>query len=138
MIEFLYKDDFRLEAETEVANWIRNTIEHFGCEEGEITFTFVDDDTLYAMNVEYLGHDTYTDIISFDYSLGNEIHGEVFISIDRVRENAATYEVSFEDELHRVIIHGILHYCGLKDKTEAESNQMRSAENAALLNRKFI
>ena len=84
------------------------------------------------MNVEFLQHDTLTDVISFDYSVGKTLQGDVFISVERVADNAKDFDVSFEAELHRVIIHGILHYCGYKDKTEADASLMRTKENEAL------
>jgi len=90
---------------------------------------FCDDDYLHKLNVEFLNHDTLTDIISFDYSVGKVIQGDVFISVERVAENAIEYKVSFLEELHRVIVHGILHYCGYKDKTEKDAVLMRSKEN---------
>ena len=80
------------------------------------------------INQQYLNHDTLTDIISFDYSIGNELHGDIFISVERVRENAVDFEVSFEDELRRVLVHGVLHYCGYKDKSEADELVMRQKE----------
>jgi rRNA maturation RNase YbeY len=80
------------------------------------------------INQQYLDHDTLTDIISFDYSIGNELHGDIFISIERVRENAQDYSVSFEEELKRVMVHGVLHYCGYKDKSEQDEKLMREKE----------
>jgi probable rRNA maturation factor len=84
---------------------------------------------LLEINQQYLDHDTLTDIISFDYSVGKELHGDIFISIDRVRENAVEFNVSFEDELNRVMVHGVLHYCGFKDKTEEDEKAMRIKED---------
>jgi len=81
------------------------------------------------LNVEFLKHDTLTDIISFDYSVGKELHGDIFISIERVKDNAKDFKTDIDLELHRVIIHGILHYCGYKDKTEADEKEMRAKEN---------
>ena len=81
------------------------------------------------LNEEYLNHDTLTDIISFDYSVGNELHGDIFISVERVRENATDFNVAFENELKRVMAHGVLHYCGYKDKTESDEQIMRSKED---------
>ena len=87
------------------------------------------------LNVDFLNHDTLTDIISFDYSVGKELHGDIYISVDRVKENALEFNVSFEDELARVIIHGILHYCGYKDKSDDDEKLMRSKENYYLAKR---
>jgi rRNA maturation RNase YbeY len=81
------------------------------------------------LNEQYLNHDTLTDIISFDYSVGNEIHGDIFISTERVKDNATDFKVSFEEELKRVMVHGVLHYCGYKDKTEEDEALMRSKED---------
>ena len=99
---------------------------------------FCDDEFLLDINKEFLHHDTLTDIISFDYSLGKQIHGEIYISVERVAENAINFETEFLDELHRVIIHGILHYCGYKDKTETSAKEMRLKENEALKQRNFL
>ena len=96
--------------------------------EGEINYIFCDDDYLVEINQHYLDHDTLTDIISFDYSIGKELHGDVYISIERVRENAVDFKVPFEEELKRVLIHGVLHYCGYKDKSEEDEKLMRQKE----------
>jgi len=97
--------------------------------EGDINYIFCDDEYLLEINKQYLDHDYYTDIISFDYSVGNELHGDIFISLDRVRENASDFNVTFEEELKRVIIHGVLHYCGFKDKSDDEELLMRLKED---------
>ena len=129
MINFNYETDFKLDSEGEVERWISNTIaaEQFKLE--EINYVFCDDDYLLKLNVEFLDHDTLTDIISFDYSVGKIIQGDIFISIERVVDNANDFGVVFEEELKRVIIHGILHYCGYKDKTDADAKVMREKEN---------
>lgn len=132
MIEFNYHTDFSLTNEIELIFWIENIISKFGFRMGDIEYNFVHDDELYELNVEYLNHDTLTDIISFDYSVGDFVHGEIFISLDRVRENALEFGVDFLHELHRVMIHGILHYCGINDETEEEAAAMRLKENWAL------
>ena len=90
------------------------------------------------INKQFLNHDTLTDIISFDYSLGKQIHGEIYISEERVRENATEFGQTFEDELHRVMIHGVLHYCGFKDKTDGEKQAMRAQEDLCLNRRDFL
>ena len=92
-------------------------------------YIFCDDDYLLNLNEQYLDHDTITDIISFDYSVGNELHGDIFISVERVRENAQDFSVTFEEELKRVLVHGVLHYCGYKDKSEEDEQLMRSKED---------
>ena len=97
--------------------------------ERKINYIFCSDEYLLDINLEYLNHDTYTDIISFDYSVGKELHGDIYISIERVVDNAKDFNSEFIDELHRVMIHGILHYCGYKDKTEADETVMRKREN---------
>ena len=99
---------------------------------------FCDDAYLHKLNVQFLNHDTLTDIISFDNSLGKQIHGEIYISIERVKENASTYRVAFLEELHRVIIHGVLHFCGYKDKSKQEQDTMTRMENKALNRRTFV
>lgn len=132
MIDFNYESDFVLENETSIAEWISQVIVSENKTEGDINYIFCDDEYLHQINVEYLDHDTLTDVISFDYSLGNEIHGDIFISVERVQDNAVDYNVPFEDELRRVIIHGILHYCGYKDKLEADELLMRKKEDEKL------
>ena len=129
MINFNYETDFNLDNEEATAVWLGNVITSENKKEGEINYIFCDDEYLHKINVEYLDHDTLTDIISFDYSMGNELHGDIFVSIERVKDNATDFNVSFEEELKRVLVHGILHYCGYKDKGEAEELLMRSKED---------
>lgn len=129
MIDFFSETEFEFSDEDSVKDWVAKTIVSEGLKEGDLTFIFCDDEYLHKINLEFLNHDTFTDIITFDYTLGKEIHGEIYISIDRVKENASEFQVSFEEELHRVIIHGVLHLCGYKDKSEADEKQMRSREN---------
>ncbi len=129
MISFNYEIDFEIQEETIYTDWISNVIISENKSEGEINYIFCDDDYLVEINQQYLNHDTLTDIISFDYSLGNEIHGDIYISIERVRENAEEFKVPFEEELKRVMIHGVLHYCGYKDKSESDELLMRSKED---------
>ncbi len=128
MISFNYEIDFQLDSESQYTQWISAVISSEQKKEGEINYIFCDDDYLLEINQQYLNHDTLTDIISFDYSIGNELHGDIFISVERVRENAVDFEVSFEDELRRVLVHGVLHYCGYKDKSEADELVMRQKE----------
>lgn len=129
MISFNYETDFELTNEAQLADWISSTISKENCKEGEINYIFCDDDYLHKLNVEFLNHDTLTDIISFDYSVGKELHGDIYISTERVADNAKDFNSEFIDELHRVMIHGILHYCGYKDKTEDDETLMRQKEN---------
>jgi len=109
-----------------------NVIEEEGFNLGDVTVILVTDGYLLEMNQKHLDHDYYTDIITFDYSEANIISGDLFISVDRVRENAETYQTDFLTELNRVMIHGTLHLCGYKDKTEEEERLMRSLENKYL------
>ena len=129
MISFNYETEFTLENETLFSDWISRVILSENKKEGDINYVFCDDEYILEINKQYLDHDYYTDIISFDYSVGNELHGDVFVSMDRVKENATDFDVTFDDELKRVIIHGILHYIGYKDKSEEEELLMRQKEN---------
>jgi|TARA_R110002020_G_scaffold30237_1_gene95215 rRNA maturation RNase YbeY len=138
MIEFYSENDFELDHQVAVAQWITTIIEVNGFELGDITYVFCDDDYLHKLNVQFLQHDTLTDIITFDNSLGSQIHAEIYISTERVTDNAKQFNTSFGDELHRVMIHGILHCCGLKDKSDQEAQAMRTAEDKALEARTFI
>lgn len=129
MISFNYETSFSLENEARISDWISNVIDEEEHKLEEVNYVFCDDNYLHKLNVEFLNHDTLTDIISFDYSVGKVIQGDVFISVERVAENAIDYKVSFLEELHRVIVHGILHYCGYNDKTDKDAVLMRSKEN---------
>lgn len=128
MVIFNYETDFQLENESKYEDWIDSIIESEDKEPGEINYIFCDDDYLLEINKQYLDHDTLTDIISFDYCIGDLISGDIFISIDRVKDNAQEYDVSFNNELLRVMSHGILHYCGYKDKTQEDQLLMRAKE----------
>lgn len=132
MINFNYENDFTLENEEAIATWLTRVIESENKKEGEINYIFCDDEYLHKINLEYLNHDTLTDIISFDYSMGNELNGDVFVSVERVKDNAVDFNVSFEEELKRVLVHGVLHYCGYKDKTENDELKMRAKEDEKL------
>jgi rRNA maturation RNase YbeY len=129
MINFNYETDFILDNEEAFASWLSNVIVSEDKKEGEINYIFCDDEFLHKINLEYLNHDTLTDIISFDYSMGNELNGDIFVSIERVKDNANDFEVSFENELKRVLVHGLLHYCGYKDKSVEDEALMRSKED---------
>ena len=129
MITFNYENGFVIENEIVYQDWISKIITSEGFSEGEINYIFCDDDYLLNINQEYLNHDTYTDIISFDYTVGNLVQGDIFISTERVAENALKYNVSFDEELKRVLSHGILHYCGFKDKTDEDAKLMRQKED---------
>lgn len=129
MISYNSENTFVVKNNELLSKWLEQVILNEEKKLGEINYVFCDDDYLLKMNVEFLRHDTLTDIISFDYTVGKIIQGDIFISTERVMDNALDYKVSFEEELHRVMVHGILHYCGYKDKTEEDANMMRCKEN---------
>ena len=112
-----------------ISSWVKKSAKTLGRNLGEICIVFCGDEYLKKINAEHLKHDYYTDIITFDYSKDNEISGDLFISIDRVKENAKTNKVEFMNELCRVIIHGVLHLCGFNDKTTEEKIEIRQKEN---------
>ncbi|MBL7815272.1 MAG: rRNA maturation RNase YbeY [Saprospiraceae bacterium] len=123
--------DFELDNTEGVIRWIEKVVFLEKKRIGAISYIFCSDDYLHELNVEYLDHDTLTDILTFPYSR-SPLEGDIFISIDRVKDNANDLEVSFEDELHRVIIHGVLHLCGYLDETDEEEAMMRKKEDEAL------
>ena len=129
MITFNSETSFTLKNQKKLADWISNVVLSEDFEVGEINYIFCDDVYLHKINQEFLNHDTFTDIISFDYTLGKEVGGDIFISIERVLENAEKFDEVFENELHRVMIHGILHFMGYKDKTKKEKTLMRTKED---------
>ena len=132
MISFFYESiEIKLNEER-LTSWLVKAIYLEEKKEGEINFIFCKDDYLIEINKEFLNHNTYTDIISFDNSLGNELHGDIYISYDRVEDNSVIYDVKVLEELKRVMIHGILHFCGYKDKTEEEKKLMRQKEDEML------
>lgn len=128
MISFNYETDFKLAKPKAFSQWLSKVIESEEKKEGEINYVFCDDSYLLEINQRYLNHDTLTDIISFDYTVGKELHGDIYISVERVRENATDFKVLFDEELKRVMVHGILHYCGYKDKLGSDEVIMRSKE----------
>ena len=133
MISFNYETEFELQNESDFSKWLSEVILSENKKEGEINYIFCDDDYLLEINQQYLDHDTLTDIISFDLSeTKGKLIGEVYISIDRVKDNAKTHKTSLKEELLRVIFHGALHFCGYKDKTESDAKQMRFKEDNAL------
>lgn len=129
MIHYNYETDFSLSDEAIVTKWINNVVNSEDKELGEISYIFCDDAYLLEINQQYLNHDTLTDIISFDYTEGNIISGDIFISIERVIDNAKDLNITFDEELKRVMIHGVLHYCGYKDKSSSDEKLMRSKED---------
>ncbi len=116
--------------------WIRSVAAEYGRKVGEVGYLFVNDEKILEVNNEYLGHDYYTDIITFDYDEDNMVNGDLVISLDTVRTNTEKFGKPYEEELHRVIIHGILHLCGINDKGPGERETMEAAENRALAMRK--
>lgn len=115
-----------------VREWVKRVAESYGCTENGIGYIFCDDDRIIEVNRQFLGHDYYTDIITFDFSSGRKISGELYISLDTVKSNSEKFATSYEEELHRVIIHGVLHLCGINDKGPGERAIMEAAENRAL------
>ena len=118
--------------EAEVSAWVRQVAKSYGKVVGDINYIFVDDETILEINRRFIGHDYYTDHIGFDYSEAGALSGDIYISLDTVRSNAELYDATFDEELRRIIIHGLLHLCGLRDKTPEERQQMQQAEDQAL------
>ena len=129
MITFNSETSFTLKNQKKLVKWISDVISSEAFQVGEINYIFCNDSYLNKINQEFLNHDTFTDIISFDYTLGKEVGGDIFISIERVLENAEKFNEVFENELYRVMIHGILHFMGYKDKTKKEKTLMRTKED---------
>ena len=129
MIDFNFLTDFSFDNEDNYSTWLSSIVSSEGKDLGELTYVFCDDEYLHKMNVDYLNHDTLTDIITFDYCEGSIVSGDVFVSVERVKENAIDFNVPFVDELLRVIAHGTLHLCGYKDKSEDDVVLMRSKED---------
>ena len=118
--------------ETAVSAWVRQVAALYNKVIGDINYIFVDDETILDINRRFIGHDYYTDHIGFDYSSGNALSGDIYISLDTVKTNAELYGVKADEELRRIIIHGLLHLCGFRDKTDEERSQMQQAEDKAL------
>jgi len=137
MIYFHSENDFTLQNKKQIIHWINHCIVRLTKITGEINYIFCDDEYLLNLNQEYLEHDTLTDIISFDDSDDTRVSGDIFISTQRVKENAIVFNTSFIDELHRVLIHGLLHFVGFKDKTKLEKIEMRKQEDYYLSLREF-
>jgi probable rRNA maturation factor len=129
-----YKEEveFKLPSERKLSNWLVGIAASKGKIISQIAYIFCDDEYLLKINREYLNHDNYTDIITFPYKQGSEIESDIFISIDRIKENAITFKSTFEKELLRVMVHGLLHLLGYKDKTEEDVEEMRNKENWAI------
>ena len=120
--------------EEEVSEWVRQVAKSYGKVVGDVNYIFVDDETMLDINRRFIGHDYYTDHIGFDYSQGDALSGDIYISLDTVRTNAEQFGVTQDEELRRIIIHGLLHLCGLHDKTPEERAKMQQAEDEALNN----
>lgn len=129
---FSEQTDFILPKQSNVSDWISLCISKKGKKSGSLNFIFCSDEYLLTLNKEYLNHDTYTDVITFNYVEGETISGDIFISIDRVEENALNLNIEFDHELHRVIIHGVLHLIGYSDKTPEEAQEIRGQEDFCL------
>jgi probable rRNA maturation factor len=123
---------FKLQHKQQIKNWIKLVAEKEKKQIGNINYIFCTDEELLDVNIKHLSHNTYTDIITFDYSENHKIHGDIFISVERVLENSAKFKTTFDNELSRVMIHGILHLCGYKDKTKKDAEQMREKENSSI------
>ena len=130
---FFHKENVSFSIDEEfIVKWVKKSVNSLGFDVGELSFIFCSDEYLKKINIEYLSHDFFTDVITFDYSMKKLLFGDIYISTDRVKENAKTYSSSFKEELFRVIIHGVLHLCGFNDKTEEEKTLIRSKENEFL------
>ncbi|MBQ7985044.1 MAG: rRNA maturation RNase YbeY [Bacteroidales bacterium] len=121
-----------LKQKLKLKKWIKSVIERHGKKCGTVSYLFTTDEKVLQINKQYLNHDFYTDIITFDYTENDTVSGDIFISADRVRENAVTFNTTFDQELHRVIIHGVLHLIGFKDHSDKEQKIMRQKEDEAL------
>lgn len=135
MIQFFFENTEKITIESTLAAWLEDIILTEGKKPGEINYIFCDDEYLLQVNREYLKHDYYTDVITFDYVKGKTISGDIFVSLPRIFDNAQTLSKDFESEFFRVLAHGLLHLCGYKDKTEEEIAEMRSKEDYYLNNR---
>ncbi|MBQ4913387.1 rRNA maturation RNase YbeY [Maribacter sp. MMG018] len=128
MIDFHYETDFSLSEKDKYRSWIKTICESEEYTSGELNYIFCDDSYLLNINQQYLQHDTYTDIITFDYTSGSVVSGDIYISIERVKENSIRFNVSFNNELLRVMAHGVLHLMGYKDKKKEDIEEMRKKE----------
>lgn len=132
MIHFHYNTAFRISDESNYKIWLLNIAESEGFHVADLSYAFVSDDELHQMNLHFLNHDTLTDVIGFDNTVGKNLQGDIAISIDRVTENAKSFKVSFDKELQRVMAHGLLHFCGYNDKTPKEKSIMLAKEEEKL------
>ena len=131
-IDFVYNTDFELSNKEQVSDWVLRVINSKGYKLGNLVYAFFNDEDLKDLNIKFLNHDYYTDVISFDETADQVVSGNIAISVDRVKENATQIGVDFEEEMHRVIIHGVLHFIGFNDKTSSEKKEIREQEALAL------
>lgn len=129
MIQFFFEDIDPIEINTKTNEWLQKLIIHEEKKVGKITYVFMSDDGLLKVNRDFLKHDYYTDIITFDYVKGKTISADIFVSLPRISDNALSHSKDFNSELHRVLAHGLLHLCGYKDKTDEEKTEMRNKED---------
>ena len=131
-IDFVYNTDFELSNKEQVSDWVLRVINSKGYRLGNLVYAFFNDEDLKDLNIRFLKHDYYTDVISFDETADQVVSGNIAISVDRVKENAAQIGAGFEEEMHRVMIHGVLHFIGYNDKTSSEKKEIREQEALAL------
>ena len=131
-IDFVYNTDFELSNKEHVSDWVLRVVTSKGYKLGNLVYAFFNDEDLKGLNIKFLNHDYYTDVISFDETTDQVVSGNIAVSVDRVKENAAQIGVDFEEELHRVMIHGVLHFIGFNDKTSSEKKEIREQEALAL------
>lgn len=134
MISFFYETDFKINKTRIWKNWIKSSIEKEGFQVGELNYIFCDDEYLLQINKEYLQHDYYTDVIGFQYSEGKKLNGDIYISVERIEDNANQNRIDFKNELARVVIHGVLHFMDYKDKAKKQAEKMREMENLYISN----
>ncbi|SCY33294.1 rRNA maturation RNase YbeY [Nonlabens sp. Hel1_33_55] len=132
MIEFSFQTEFDLDNEVVYVDWLSRLADHYDATIDSLGYVFCDDDYVHSINLKHLDHDTYTDIITFDYGTDSVLEGEIYISIDRVKENAADLDQDFQVELRRVMSHGLLHMMGFGDQTDEEKQIMRGLEDQSL------
>ena len=131
-IDFVYNTDFKLDNEAEISSWIAAFCQTENTSVDSLVFAFFSDEDLKDLNIKHLSHDYYTDVISFDESKNNSLNGNIAVSVERVADNASKYSVSFEEELRRVMIHGVLHFMGYNDSNESQITTIRKKEDYAL------
>ena len=129
MIQFFFEDVEPIEIDTRTTDWLTQLIIQEGKKAGKINYIFKSDEGLLKVNQDFLKHDYYTDVITFDYVKGKTISGDIFVSLPRISDNAKSHQKDFNSELHRVLAHGLLHLCGYKDKTSEEQTEMRNKED---------